>query len=229
MQPYFFPYIGYFQLIHEVDIFVVYDNIEYTKKGWINRNRIQQNGQEKTFSIPIKKDSDYLQISERLISPEFNRKNLLNQIRGAYGKAPYFKEIFPLLQEIILFSESNLFPYIYNSIVLLAEFLEIETKIRISSQIEMDHSLKGENRVIATCKALNADVYVNSAGGVDLYKPAHFQKEGVDLKFLKSELLTYEQFSQNFIPSLSIIDVLMFNGKKKLIDTLIEQYTQFGT
>ncbi|AVC45854.1 wbqC-like family protein (plasmid) [Rhizobium leguminosarum bv. viciae] len=84
MQPYFFPYIGYFQLIHAVDKFVVYDNIKYTKKGWINRNRILRNGEDYTFSLPIKAASDSLDICDRTLSTEFDRNKLVNQIQGAY-------------------------------------------------------------------------------------------------------------------------------------------------
>ena len=90
MQPYFLPYIGYFQLIAAVDQFIVYDNIKYTKKGWINRNRLLQNGTDTVFSIPLSKDSDALDIRERQIAADFRRDKLLKQIAEAYRKAPYF-------------------------------------------------------------------------------------------------------------------------------------------
>ena len=109
MQPYFLPYVGYFQLIAAVDKFVIYDNIKYTKKGWINRNRMLQNGADKVFSISLLKASDSLDIKNRELSPEFNRQKLLNQFKGCYAKAPYFQEVWPLLEEIILFQDKNLF------------------------------------------------------------------------------------------------------------------------
>src|ERR1700680_880113 len=94
MQPYFFPYIGYFQLIDSVDLFIVYDNIKYTKKGWINRNRILLNGKDVTLSLPLKSDSDFLDIRDRELAADFNREKLVNQLSGAYRRAPYFRQVF---------------------------------------------------------------------------------------------------------------------------------------
>src|SRR5258705_11030314 len=95
MQPYFFPYIGYFQLIAAVDLFIVYDNIKYTKKGWINRNRMLRNGKDVMFSVPLKNDSDYLDVCERELAADFNRDKLFNQLKGAYRGAPNFSQTFP--------------------------------------------------------------------------------------------------------------------------------------
>ena len=97
MQPYFLPYVGYFQLIAAVDLFIVYDNIKYTKKGWINRNRMLLNGTDTTFSLPLRKDSDYLNVVDRELSLDFDRHKLLNQLRGAYIRAPYFNVVWPML------------------------------------------------------------------------------------------------------------------------------------
>src|SRR5690349_10134683 len=109
MQPYFFPYIGYFQLINASDLFIVYDNIQYTKKGWINRNRFLQNGKDVLFSIPLKKDSDYLDVRDRDLALDFNKTKLLNQIKAAYQRAPYMNETYPIIEEIIQFDDINLF------------------------------------------------------------------------------------------------------------------------
>ena len=115
MQPYFMPYLGYFQLINAVDEFIVYDNIQYTKKGWFNRNRYLKNGTDDIFTIPLKKDSDYLDVNKRIISETFERKKLISQLQNAYCKAPYFKDTMPLIREILNFSDVNLFKFIYNS------------------------------------------------------------------------------------------------------------------
>ena len=138
MQPYFMPYLGYFQLIVAVDVFIVYDNIKYTKKGWINRNRMLVNGADAIFSLPLKKDSDMLDIVQRELSSEFNREKLLGQFKGAYIKAPYFNEIYPLLQSIIRFKDSNLFKYIEHSLNEICRHLGIETKIIISSNLPIN-------------------------------------------------------------------------------------------
>ena len=222
MQPYFFPYIGYLRLISSVDQFVVYDNIQYTKKGWINRNRILLNGKDKMITVPLKKDSDYLNIKERLLSDSWtkDKSKLLNTIKSAYTKAPYFGESFSLIEECLLSTENNLFKFLLNSLKKLCAHLEISTKFITSSSVDIDHSLKSESKVLEICKNLECDVYINPTGGQHLYDYNNFKQEGITLKFMKPETLKYTQHSNCFIPSLSIIDVLMFNGKKETLTYL---------
>ena len=211
MQPYFLPYIGYFQLIAAVDVFVIYDNIKYTKKGWINRNRMLLNGTDAMFSLPLKNDSDSLDVVERELAADFNRNKLLNQFEGAYARAPYFAQTFPLIERIVRHDERNLFRYIHHSIVSVCKHLGPTTEIRVSSDIAVDHELKGQDKVIALCEALGADCYVNPIGGVDLYSKEAFKSRGIDLKFVRSKPFEYRQFDNAFVPWLSIVDVMMFN------------------
>lgn len=211
MQPYFFPYIGYFQLIAEVDVFIMYDNIKYTKKGWINRNRMLQNGKDLMFSLPLKRDSDYMDVCERELSTEFNRDKLLNQFKEAYRRAPYFEQTLPLIEEIVRHENGNLFRFVQHSIVKTCAHLGIATKIRISSDIAIDHTLKSQDKVLALCEAVGAGTYVNAIGGMALYSKESFRVNGVDLKFIQSKLFEYPQLGDVFVPWLSIIDVMMFN------------------
>jgi len=211
MQPYFFPYIGYFQLIHAVDQFIVYDNIKYTKKGWINRNRFLQNGKDVMFSVPLKKDSDFLDIKDREISADFKKDKLLNQIREAYRRAPFFAQTFPLVEQLVRYEEANLFRFLHHSIVKTCEHLNITTEIGISSDIAIDHDLKNQEKVLALCESVGAITYVNASGGMELYSKETFREKGVDLKFIKSKPFEYAQFGNTFVPWLSIIDVMMFN------------------
>lgn len=211
MQPYFFPYIGYFQLIAAVDMLVVYDNIKYTKKGWINRNRMLQNGRDVMFSLPLKSDSDYLDVCERELAADFNRDKLLSQFMGAYRRAPYLAQTFPLIEEILNCEDTNLFTFLHHSIVKSCDHLGISTKIRISSSIAIDHKLKNQDKVLALCEAGGASTYINTSGGVELYSNERFRAKGIDLKFLRSKPFEYAQFGDAFVPWLSIIDVLMFN------------------
>lgn len=211
MQPYFLPYIGYFQLIAAADVFVVYDNIKHTKRGWINRNRMLLNGTDVMFSLPLKNDSDSLDVVEREVAPDFSRDKLLNQIRGAYARAPYFEQTFPLIEQIVRQDECNLFRYIHHSIVSVCKYLGLTTKIHVSSDIAVDHDLKGQDRVIAVCEALGADSYVNPISGVALYSKEAFKAHGIDLKFIRSKPFEYRQFDNAFVPWLSIVDVMMFN------------------
>lgn len=215
MQPYFLPYVGYFQLIAAVDKFVIYDNIKYTKKGWINRNRMLQNGADKVFSISLLKASDSLDIMNRELSPEFNRQKLLNQFKGCYAKAPYFQEVWPLLEEIILFQDKNLFRYIKNSIDLVCSYLDIKTEIIISSTIPADHSLLSQDRVLSICKAMNAKTYINPEGGKDLYSIGEFASHAIELKFIHTDNIEYSQIGNSFVSSLSIMDVLFFNSSEE--------------
>lgn len=211
MQPYFLPYIGYFQLIASVDQFIVYDNIKYTKKGWINRNRMLLNGTDTTFSLSLKKGADSLNVVERELAGDFDRNKLLNQFRGAYGGAPHFDQTYHVLERIVRHEDCNLFRYIHHSIVRLCEHLGINTEIKISSEIPIDHELKGQSKVLALCKAVGADTYINTIGGVELYDKDDFRIQGINLQFIKARPFDYTQFGAPFVPWLSIVDVLMFN------------------
>jgi hypothetical protein len=222
MQPYFMPYIGYFQLINSVDEFVIYDNIQYTKKGWINRNRVLVNGKDQLITLPIKKDSDYLNVVERELSESWGKDKgkMLNVIKSSYNKAPYFQETFELISKCLNNTEVNLFKFIYDSIVLINDHLEIKTSIIISSTIDADHTLKSQEKVLSLCKEQNADIYINSIGGVELYDKEIFKQNNIELNFIKSNPVQYTQFNNEFVPWLSIIDVMMFNSRDQIKEYL---------
>jgi hypothetical protein len=218
MQPYFMPYIGYFQLINAVDKFVIYDNIKYTKKGWINRNRILVNGKDQYISLPLKKDSDYLNIDERVLSDSWvnERRKLLNKLKASYAKSPFYSSIIILLEDILNHPEKNLFNFIFNSVEKVCYYLDIETPLVKSSSLDIDNSLKSELKVIEICNCLKSSSYLNPIGGVDLYNKNEFLRNYIDLSFLKSDEIIYNQFKNNFLPFLSIIDILMFNSKSDI-------------
>ena len=224
MQPYFFPYIGYFQLIASVDLFIVYDNIKYTKKGWINRNRFLLHGKDPMFSVPLKNDSDSLEVCERELAANFNRDKLLNQFKDAYRRAPYFEQTFPLIEQIVRNKDANLFRFLHHSLIKTCEHLNITTEIRISSDIAIDQSLKNQDKVLALCAAVGASTYVNAIGGLELYSKTAFHEKGIDLKFIQSKPFEYPQFGGEFVPWLSIIDVMMFNSKEAINLAINENY-----
>ncbi len=225
MQPYFFPYIGYFQLINAVDEFVIYDNIEYTKKGWINRNRILENNKDVFITLPLKKDSDYLFVRDRYLADSWrkDKKKLLNKITENYKKAKFFNNIIGLFENCINFESENLFDFIYKSLITINEYLEIKTKITISSTIEINHNLKSVNKVIEICKVKKAHTYINPIGGLELYSKENFLNNKINLFFLKTISCEYKQFENQFIPFLSILDVMMFNTKEE-IKEMLNQY-----
>jgi hypothetical protein len=212
MQPYFLPYLGYFQLISAVDTFIVYDNIQYTKKGWINRNRMLRNGEAVLFTLPLQKASDFSHVRDRNLAAGFVPDELLNKFTGAYRRAPNFSSVFPMLEDILGHEDTNLFRFLHRSISKLCLYLRITTPIRISSDIAVNHDLTKQEKILAVCRATRATTYVNAIGGVDLYSPADFRASEIDLKFLASKPCEYAQFGHSFVPSLSIVDVLMFNS-----------------
>lgn len=223
MQPYFWPYLGYFQLLYAVDQYVIYDNIKYTKKGWINRNRYLCEGQAKYFTIPVAKGSDELDICERKVAEAFDRRKLKAQIQAAYSKAPYFEQTFPLFCECIDCMEENLFCFLYNSVKRIADYLEIHTKIIVSSDLQIGHEVRGKDKVLAICRKLQADTYINPIGGKALYQKQEFARQGVQLHFLEMEEIPYPQFGAPFVGSLSILDVLMFQSREQAI-RMLERY-----
>lgn len=223
MQPYFFPYIGYWQLINAVDRFVIYDNIQYTKKGWINRNYYLRNNRKTLFSINLEKASDYLDIRNRVISSEYKREKMLLHLQSAYKKAPMYSKAYAVIAEMIHFPSCNLFEYIYNSIIQICKYLDIKTEIIVSSSIRINHSLKSEDRVVALCKKLDGTRYINAINGRNLYSASRFANEGILLQFIKARQLEYTQWKEEiFTPCLSIIDLMMFNSKHEIAQMLLE-------
>ena len=224
MQPYFLPYIGYFQLINAVDTFVVYDNIKYTKKGWINRNRVLANNQDEYITLPLKKDSDFLEIDKRFLADSFDedKDKMLRKIASYYKKAPHFNAVFVLVTEIMSNPERNLFQFNYFSLIKICNYLNIHTNFVVTSTMPVNHDLKAQDRVLAICNYLKADVYINPIGGktMGLYDTGVFSDHGVKLQFLRSKNIEYIQFDASFVPWLSILDVMMFNSPSNIVQFL---------
>jgi hypothetical protein len=224
MQPYLFPYLGYFQLINAVDKFVILDDVNYIKKGWINRNRILLNGQEFIFTIPLEMASQNKLINEINLSLEGGwRRKLLKTFDAAYKKAPTFKVVYPLIERIIDFKERNLSTFISYSIEQICKYLEINTTIVYSSSQYETKNLKGQNKILEICKIEKARIYINPFGGLEIYQRKTFEKHSLKLMFLKSKPINYKQFRNDFKPFLSIIDVMMFNGKD-IISGYLNEY-----
>lgn len=224
MQPYFVPYIGYFQLIAAVDLFVLHDRVKYVKKGWINRNRILQDGSDAVISLPISHDSDTLDIRDRRVAPDFDRDRLLNRVREAYRKAPCFQQTMPLVESIVRHEDADLFQYLRHGVSCVCEHLGISTPIVPASTIAIDHSLRAQDKVIALAKAAGADTYVNAIRGMELYSAESFREAGLRLRFLRSRPFEYPQFGKPFVPWLSIVDVLMFNPVAAIREQLTTGY-----
>lgn len=217
MQPYFVPYIGYWQLINAVDMYVIYDDVNYIKGGWINRNRILVRGQSMYFNIPMLGASPFKLINEVGVNSDIKlaEKNL-RAIKGAYQKAPYFNVVYPLVIDILSCGKENLASYIADSLNVICDYLGIKTEMTLSSEISKDCSLKGQDKVLSICDILGATEYYNAIGGKELYSYSDFSEKGIKLRFLKTDLIEYSQFDNEFLPNLSILDVMMFNSKEEI-------------
>lgn len=223
MQPYFMPYIGYWQLIHAVDKFVILDDVNYIMRGYINRNSILLEGKPYRFTIPIEKASQNKLIMETKLNFTADKKqDFLQTIRNAYRKAPYFEYVMPLIEDIVNNPETDLTAFIRYSLEKIMQYLDIHTEIMLSSKIEKDQGLKGEERIIEICKRLGADIYINPCGGRKLYHCQAFEKMNMQLFFLDvmNDDIQYEQKTEGFIPNLSVIDILMFNSITETKDFL---------
>lgn len=217
MQPYFIPYIGYWQLLNAVDKYIVYDDVNFIKGGWINRNRILINGEPKYFNIQMRGASSNKKINEIEVAVDVAiiNKNI-RVIQAAYSKAPYYADVYPIIEEILNCKLTNLAEYIVYSIKTICSYLGITTEIILSSTLEKDNSLKGQDKVLDICSMFGATEYYNAIGGRTLYSFDKFLERGIRLVFLKTDNIEYSQFCNEFQPNLSILDVMMFNSKEKL-------------
>lgn len=224
MQPYFFPYIGYWQLINAVDKYVVYDDVTYIKGGWINRNNILLNGTRHLITLPLEEASSFKLINEISITKKIILKNkLIKTIKNSYSRAPYFKEVMPIIETLIM-DNSNIAILNYNIILTMKKYLNIKTEILLSSQIKKDNSLKGQDKVIHIAHLLGATEYINAIGGQSLYSKEDFKKANIKLSFLNTNNIQYKQLKNNFVPYLSFIDILMFNSPNE-IKEMLNEYT----
>jgi len=226
MQPYFFPYIGYFQLIKASNIFVFYDDVNYIKGGWINRNNFLLNGEKRMITIPLVKASSYKQINEININESSGfRKKIIKSIYQSYSKAPFFDQVFPLFQDVIHAKIDKIAELSCLSVKKICDYLDFHVEFKSSSVDFADNKgLEKSERLLDICRKEDVEEYINPEGGKKLYKKNIFIKEGVNLYFLKSGIQTYPQFNNEFISSLSMIDVMMFNSKQDCIE-LVNKYT----
>ena len=221
MQPYFFPYIGYFQLIAAVDKFVVYDDVNYIKGGWINRNKILLNNKESLFTIPLNNSSSFAKINSIQVNKKLFplwKKKFLKSLMQSYQNAPNFEKVFQLVEKILEINdeEITISALSVKAIKRFVEYLKIKTEIIETSSIYINNHLKAQDRLLDICKQLHCTHYINPIGGTVLYDKVAFKSQNIDLTFLKSNVVLYKQFKKDFIPWLSIIDVLMFNNDEEL-------------
>ena len=225
MQPYFFPYIGYFQLLNMVDKYLVFDDGQYAKNKWAYRNQILINGAPGYFRVTLLKANPAQQFNEIRISNDIKEKNRkIRTLELAYRKAPHYSEVMPMLEQFLTADYDNLSEYNVASNRLVCDYLDIKTEILLSSELDTDKTLKKQYSIFNECKVLGGDEYINAIGGMELYDFKEFRENGIELAFLKTDDITYSQFSGEFVPDLSIIDVMMFNSVPEIQD-MLNRYT----
>lgn len=222
-QPYFIPYIGYWQLINSADVFEISDDYAYINKGWVSKNRILVNGMATDYRIEVSHASSLRLINELMLC-DFSVQKKLKTLEYSYSKAPYFDDGFKVMQDIFSYDDRNLADFLTNSIYRVCDYLDINTNIVKSSSFEGNSKLKREYRIYDMCERLGADTYYNAIGGQALYSYEDFRKHGIKLGFIKTGDIKYKQFKNEFVPNLSIIDVIMFNPKEE-IKKMLDNYT----
>lgn len=223
MQPYFIPYIGYFQLINAVDTFILLDDVNFIKKGWINRNNILLGGSQHLITLPLKEASQNKKINEiEWTGDKKVSEKLCRTIEQAYKKAPQFEVVYDLFRGIMMSEVLNIAHL--NELLLqrICAYLDITTQFSHSSLLQDMPSSKGQQRILDICLKHNASTYINAIGGMELYAPDVFINEGIKLQFMKTKPVTYLQFGDSFVSSLSMLDVLMFNEVADIKEMLKE-------
>lgn len=220
MQPYLFPYLGYVQLIQAADIFVIYDDAQFMKGGWVNRNRILSANGPQAFTLQLIGASANKQINQ--IAVGANRNKLLRTIEQTYAKAPYITETKTYIERCFAFDDNNLGAFLSNSLIELAKLLDLPTQFKFSSELTYDRNASAQNKVLTMCKSLGATRYINAEGGRELYHSEPFKAAGIDLRFLQHISTPYQQHrrSQEFEARLSVIDALMNVGVTGVRDLL---------
>ena len=226
MQPYFFPYLGYFQLINAVDSFIIYDNIKYVKGSWINRNRLMNNGNISYFTVPIKKASDSLNISQREVAygREYDRfrNNFQSRLYEGYKNTNNYGDVFSIIEECLNYKSQNLFDFIYFSLKQVLKILNIKTNIIISSKLDINQDLKSHHKIIAICNYFKCSEYYNVIAGSHLYDKNIFKSNSINLNFVKMDNVHYNRGNEPFVEDLSIIDFLMHNNQD--VRNILQKY-----
>jgi hypothetical protein len=209
MQPYLFPYLGYYQLVNSVDKFVFYDNVNFIKRGYINRNNVLVNGKAQRFTVPVPGATQNKNINEFNFSSDVTK--ILTTIKHAYSKAPFFNNVYPLIERVFTQTDRRVVMLCKASITEIFDYLGIQKEFFISSELKYDQEQTAAERLISISKSLNCEQYINSPGGIELYEKDFFEDRNVDLAFIKMNDVSYKQGKNEFVPYLSMIDVLMWN------------------
>ncbi|MGH8380248.1 WbqC family protein [Pseudomonas sp.] len=213
MQPYLLPYLGYFQLIAAADCFVLYDNVQFIKNGWIERNRYLLDGEAKWFRVSLSKGSHQQQIMDRRIAEQFDPGEILNKLGFAYRKAPHVQPLLSWLEALLAEPASSIAELNERILRACCALIGLQTPITRASDLSIGTDSKAQERVLEVVRACGASHYLNPINGGHLYQAEAFQQAGITLELLSATLPGYRQGPGNhpFAAGLSILDALMFN------------------
>lgn len=224
MQPYFLPYVGYFSLMKAVDRFVVYDDVAFINRGWVNRNQILVGGKAHLFTIPLREASQNKKIRQIALDESTRwREKLLRTVEQSYKKAPQFTPAYALLAQVLQTPAGTIADLALNGLRAVNEYLGLHTELVPTSTVYENDHLKAQDRILDICRREGASRYINPVGGMELYDKATFAEAGIELFFIHSEKVEYPQFGGEFVPWLSILDVLMFNSPAQ-VHALLDRY-----
>ena len=217
MQPYLFPYLGYFQLIAAVDKFVILDDVNFINKGWINRNKIMINGKSSMFTLPLEQASQNKLIKDIKVAKDKRwTDKFLKSIHMAYKKAPHFEAVYSLVKKCMEREEKAISDLIYVGILDICEYMGIQTGIEPHSSVYLTEGLLGQDKILEICVQSGASHYINTMGGQGLYDKDKFKEKNIRISFISPVLNPYNQNCPDFVEGLSIIDVLMYNSKEQV-------------
>lgn len=223
MQPYLFPYIGYFSLISNTDYFIFFDTPQYIRKGWINRNRILgANGETTYFTVPIQKADRNTPIDKTVISYNSDWKmKILGQL-NIYKKAPNYNKVINLVEDVFSIDTIWISDLAIRSIVKTCEYLGIDMQYDIFSKmnLKLPQIKEPDEWALYITKELGYSTYVNPPGGMSFFNREKYRKSDIDLQFLLQEIIPYRQNRENFMPALSIIDIMMFCSCSEICEML---------
>lgn len=227
MQPYFYPYIGYFQLIQAADRFILFDDVQYIRHGWINRNRILKPVEGCQFIImPLAAHARGTLIKDiQIAEASKNKDKILRQIEHYKKIAPCYKTVRALMGDCFSTDQNTIAEMNGSYLKAVCDYIGIDFKIEISSQMNFDYSQVQDagEWALRMCEQLQVTEYINPAGGMELFDNSQFEKSNIGLRFLQPSLRAYNQRRAYFEPGLSIIDVMMFN-EPAAIKNLINDY-----
>ncbi len=224
MQPYLFPYIGYFQLVKAVDTFVFFDDVNFIKRGFIHRNTISANGKRLMFSLPLSGASQNMRIKDvEIHQGQYEKwwKKFQHTLKMNYASAPFFDQVMAIVHAVLDKPPKSISAHAAKSIELVSEYLGLTKTFKFSSEIDYSKECSAQEKILSICEQLGAREYVNPIGGSELYQKEIFDAQGTTLYFLKSTETEYPQKTTEFLATLSILDVLMYNEVTNINDMLL--------